>query len=256
MATQHSLGTLQLPPLMDDRDKVLWPALLDLAAELPQPWALIGGQMVYLHGVLAGRSPHRVTEDIDLIFDIRFDVQAIAKAHSALEKLGYEVNGISADGLAHRYTSSQGVDVDILAPDNLGERAPAKLSTPYGKTVQVPGGTQALQNACAIDAVYAGRTGTLFVPDLLTAVDNKVKAMNLPGPTDGSRSRHLDDVAFLVSLVDDPDALLNDPATTSLRLATASTLDEATHPSWRRLGEHAEDGFAVWEIFRAHEQSS
>jgi hypothetical protein len=60
----------------------------------------------------------------------------------------------------------------------------------------------------------------------------------------------LDDIAFLASLIDDPDAFLNDPVYKSLPLDAASGLDDAAHPSWRKLGEHAEDGVAAWNMLR------
>lgn len=125
------------------------------------------------------------------------------------------------------------------------------MITPAGRTVQVPGGRKALQNACSVEASYAGRTATLFVPGLMTAVDVKLKAMSLPGRADGVRSRHLDDVAFLLSLADDPDELLDTRAAKRLRLTAAAALDDVNHPSWRLLGDHAEDGYAVWEVLRA-----
>jgi hypothetical protein len=250
MTTQPHLGAVQLPPLVANRDEVLWPAMLDLAAGLPRPWTLIGGQMVYFHGLLVGRSPHRFTEDIDVVFDMRVEVDAIAKAHRVLERLGYEVGGVSADGLAHRYTNDQGVEVDILAPDHLGERVLPKLRTPVGKTVQVPGARKALQNSHTVNARNREREEVIFVPSLLTAINIKLKAIGLPGPTERTGSRHLDDIAFFVSLVDDPDLLLGDPVCRSLELDTADTLDDASHPSWRRLGEYAEDGVAVWNILR------
>lgn len=212
--------------------------------------------MVHLHGAIANRSPYRYTEDIDLIFDLRINLEAIEKAHQVLEQHGFEVDGVSAEGLAHRYINSQRVEVDILAPDNLGERATPKLRTPQGRTVSVPGGTKALQYACAIDAVYRDRRETLFIPDLLTAVMIKIKAMNLPsGRTEGGRPKHLDDIAFLLSLVEDPDELLTTPVAQEIKLSAASALDDAAHPSWRIQGEYAEDGYAVWEILRDYECS-
>jgi Nucleotidyl transferase AbiEii toxin, Type IV TA system len=251
MTSQPHLGTVRLPPLANNRDGVLWPVVMDLAAELPKPWTVIGGQMVYLHGLVVGRGPHRYTEDIDLVFDITLNVRAIEKAHVVLDGLGFEVKEVSVEGLAHRYVNDQRVEVDILAPDNVGERATTRLSTPAGRTVQVPGGRKALQNACSVEASYAGRTATLFVPDLLTAVDIKLKAMNLPGRADVGRSRHLDDIAFLLSLAEDPDELLATPGARRLQLTAAMALDDGNHPSWRLLGEHAEEGFAVWEMLRA-----
>lgn len=119
MTSQPHLGTVRLPPLANSRDEVLWPVVMDLAAELPKPWTVIGGQMVYLHGLVVGRGPHRYTEDIDLVFDITLNVCAIEQAHVVLDRLGFEVKEVSAEGLAHRYVNDQRVEVDILAPDNV-----------------------------------------------------------------------------------------------------------------------------------------
>jgi hypothetical protein len=171
MPDRPHLGAVQLPRLAAGRDEVLWPAMLDLAAVLPQPWTLIGGQMVYRHGALAGRSPHRFTEDIDVVFDMRVEVNAITKADRALDRLGYEVAGVSADGLAYRYRNGDGVEVDILAPDHLGERVLAKLHTPHGRTVQVPGARNALQHSCSFTASYEDREEVAFIPSLLTSIN-------------------------------------------------------------------------------------
>jgi hypothetical protein len=54
----------------------------------------------------------------------------------------------------------------------------------------------------------------------------------------------------MVSLVDDPDALLSDPVYQSLPLAAADALDDPAHSSWQKLGEHAEDGVAAWTMLR------
>lgn len=154
------------------------------------------------------------------------------------------------DGLAYRYRNGDGVEVDILAPDHLGERVLPKLHTPHGKTVQVPGARKALQHSCTFTAIYGDREEVAFIPSLLTAINIKLKAIGLPGPTERFGSRHLDDIAFLVSLVDDPDTLLNDPVYKSLPLHAADALDVPTHSSWRKLGEHAEDGVAAWSMLR------
>ncbi|WP_143104895.1 hypothetical protein [Amycolatopsis regifaucium] len=77
-SARPGLGTLALPSLQGGGDRVVWPAMFDLADRLPPPWVMIGGQMVILHGLLAGRSTPRVTKDIDLLFDIRFTVDAVS----------------------------------------------------------------------------------------------------------------------------------------------------------------------------------
>ncbi|OXM52000.1 hypothetical protein [Amycolatopsis alba] len=251
--SRPSLGTLALPPLQGEGDSVVWPAMFDLADRLPEPWVMIGGQMVILHGLLAGRSIPRVTKDIDLLFDVRFTLDAFPRAHEVLRKLGYEVDGISADGKAHRYLHPEtGMVVDILAPDKLGARAAPKLRTPAGKIVSIPGGKTALDDARPLAATYAGRTATLYLPGLAAALVVKVKALIDEPPRPGMPSRHLSDIAFLASLVDDPDELFPGVAPATPRFGClVDCLDDPRHPDWLALGSpHAGDGFNAWEILR------
>jgi hypothetical protein len=59
-----------LPPLASQLD-VLWELILDLAEHLPQhDWVLVGGQMVMLHGLAAGRTPTRASKDVDVLADL------------------------------------------------------------------------------------------------------------------------------------------------------------------------------------------
>lgn len=211
--------------------------------------------MVHLHGVIADRAQPRVTQDIDVLFDIRAEVRAIARAVAVLDDLGYQVDGMSPDGLAHRYRRADGVLVDVLAPDHMGLRAaPRLVTTPPGRTVEVPGGRAALDHPVAVTITYGSRRSTVYIPDLAHAIHAKVKAFQLDGS--GSlvaRSRHLDDLTFLCSLVDDPDecrAVLGS-AHRALRATSLAVLDDPMHPAWRLLGSDAQDAQLVWEQLRS-----
>lgn len=49
----------------------VWKAIVGIAAALrPDEWALVGGQMVALHGFVSGVTPSRVTDDIDIVADV------------------------------------------------------------------------------------------------------------------------------------------------------------------------------------------
>lgn len=51
MTPQPHLGTVRLPPLANNRDEVLWPVVMDLAAELPKPpFRLERGKIVHNEG--------------------------------------------------------------------------------------------------------------------------------------------------------------------------------------------------------------
>ncbi|MFC9250858.1 hypothetical protein [Amycolatopsis thailandensis] len=252
-SARPGLGTLALPPLQGGGDRIVWPAMFDLADRLPKPWVMIGGQMVILHGLLAGRSIPRVTKDIDLLFDVRFTLDAFPRAHEVLKNLGYEVAGISADGKAHRYLHpDSGMVIDILAPDKLGARAAPKLRTPAGKIVSIPGGKTALDDARPLSVVYDGKSATLYLPGLAAALVVKVKALIDEPVKPGAPSRHISDIAFLTSLVDDPDELFpGEPPAIPRFGCLVDCLDDSRHPAWLALGSpHAEDGFNAWEILR------
>ena len=111
-----------LPPPVHE----LWHTLLDLGDQLDVPWALIGGQMVLLHAIEHGQVPPQVSQDGDVIADIRAVPGALAQVVAGLEGMGFALQSISTDGLAHRYTRAaepRPVVIDVLAPEGLGERA-------------------------------------------------------------------------------------------------------------------------------------
>jgi len=102
---------------------------------------------------------------------------------SGPERLGFALQSISADGLAHRYTRTaepRPVAIDVLAPEGLGERADL-TTTPPGRTIEVPGGTQALGRTEKITVVHEGRSGPIPRPNLLAAIVGKAAATALPG---------------------------------------------------------------------------
>ena len=189
-----------LPPLASPVDQ-LWHVLLDLSGSLPVPWTLAGGQMVLLHALEHGQVPLEPSQDGDVIADVRAEHQAITLVVRQLYRLGFTLDSISADGLAHRYSrpaQPRSVQVDVLGPDGLGPRADLTTSPP-GRTVQVPGGTQALTRTERVTITHEGRTGQIPRPTLLGAIIMKAAATDLPSP-----ARHYRDLALLCSLVADP----------------------------------------------------
>ena len=90
------------PPLAAPFDQ-LWHLLLDLT-ELPVAWTLIGGQMVLLHALEHGQVPPQISQDGDAIADVRADQSALIVVVKALEERGFDLEAITTDGRAHRYT--------------------------------------------------------------------------------------------------------------------------------------------------------
>lgn len=178
-----------------------WHLLFDLAEELPDTWCLIGGLMVALHGLDHGKLEVRSTADGDVLADIRAAPGALRQIADFLETRALEPEPGPEETL-HRFrcaTDQGDIIVDVLAPDHMGSRA--DLTTrPPGRTVEVPGGRQALDRSARVRVRVGGRTGSILLPSLTGAILVKAAALSLPGDSD----RHYQDLAFLLALVDDP----------------------------------------------------
>jgi hypothetical protein len=220
---------IELPPIPAPINE-LWHVLMDLQERLTAAWSLIGGQMVFLHALEHGHVPPQISQDGDVIADIRADPQAITALVKQLEEMGFALDEPSVDGLAHRYkrdAEPRPVVIDVLAPDGLGERA-SLLTSPPGRTVEVAGGTQALGRTEVVTVVHEGRRGRLPRPTLLAAIIAKAAATGLPNP-----ERHHRDLALLLCLIEDPFALV-DPLTRKdrQRLRMARELLDDAHRAW------------------------
>ena len=62
-----------------------WEAIAQLSGLVPvDRWAVVGGQMVAIHAALSGVEPPRVTDDGDVVVDVRaFGRKAMRSAASA-----------------------------------------------------------------------------------------------------------------------------------------------------------------------------
>jgi len=171
------LGAVTLPPLTGPLN-TLWDVILDVAAAVPpHRWALIGGQMVTLHALHAGRPPLRVSRDIDVL----------AGLLTARDGLTLCVTAIRALGL-------------VPAPDHTPPTWP--LRTAKGRdTIHISGGRQALQRSALITVTKDDRSAQVPVPDQLGALVLKATAW-LEDNRD--RERHSHDAALLTSLISDP----------------------------------------------------
>ena len=225
-----SKRVIELPPLGAPVDE-LWNVLLDLGA-MSIEWTLIGGQMVLLHALEHGQVPPQVSEDGDVVADIRADQASLRAVVRALTERGFDLLTITTDGRAHRYirpAEPKPIVVDVLAPDGLGPRA-SLTTTPPGRTVEVPGGTQALDRTELVEVHHGGRTGVVPLPSLHAAIVLKAAACTLPGDP----ARHERDLALLISLVADPFELrASMTASDRRRIRAVGGLSERTHPAWR-----------------------
>jgi hypothetical protein len=197
---------------------------------------LVGGQMVLMHALEHGQVPPQISQDGDVVVDIRATSTAIKDVVAALQRDGFALEGVGPDGVAHRYvrlsagtdTTSRKVAVDVLAPEGVGPRADLTATQP-GHTVQVPGGTQALARTELVTVIHEGRSGAVPRPTLLAAVVSKAAACGLPDDP----SRHVRDLALLCALVDDPFAMRDElKAKDRQRLGLAGALSDNAHMAW------------------------
>lgn len=243
------LADVVLPPLAPPVDQ-LWHVVMDLAEELPGAWTLIGGQMVLLHAVQHGAVPAQISQDGDVVADVRAAPEALPRLAASLTRSAFELD-ISAGGIGHRFVrpaQPRPVVVDVLAPEGL--RPGVSLVTiPPGRTVQAPGGTQALARSELVAVHHEGRRGVVPRPSLLGAVVLKAAAVGLGGDV----SRHLRDLALLCSLVPDPFELVEGTTRKDrARLRRVVALRDDTHPAWAALGPRAaRDGRAALQILGA-----
>lgn len=194
---------IEIPDLGDDFHE-MWADLVELARNVQVPWTLIGAHMVALHAWERGRDPLRPSEDADVLVDVRAVTRGTERLSRALLDAGYQLDGVTPQGIGHRFRRGS-VRIDVLAPDGIGERA--SVTTIGGaRTVQVPGGTQALGRSEPVDVRSRSKRGRVPRPNLLGAILVKVRAIAVDDSPDAQRQ----DVAFLLSLVPDPEPLVQD----------------------------------------------
>jgi hypothetical protein len=228
-----------------------WRTLLDLYKDFPRAWCLIGGQLVWLHARESGIDPPRVTEDVDVVIDIRVDQQALRRMCGWLEMHGFALDDYSPDGIGHRYISKGDsglghVRFDVLAPDNMGEHADL-TTTPPARTVSAPGTRQALDSSEPIEVLLGESVGHVLRPPLLAAILSKAAATTITTRTNPDRDWA--DIAFLLSLIPDPVAAAAELTTSQkTRLKIIAALLDEDHSAWKSLGPRAPVGHATLEF--------
>lgn len=239
------------PNSMTPAQKEAWRVLLDLYEEFPEGWCIIGGQMVWLLAHEYGVEPIRATEDVDIVVDIRTDQQLIMSLCTWLESRGINLEGIDTDDIGHRYVSTiyngpGRVAFDILAPDNVGERANLTTSPP-ARTVSAPGTRGALDAAKPLDIQLGDRSGYVLRPELISTIFAKAAATGIPGRKNPERDWN--DLAFLLSLVTDPIGAAAELANRQRqRLRAMSEVLTEDHAAWRQLGSRARLGIAALQL--------
>jgi hypothetical protein len=118
--------------------------------------------MVFLHEVERRSTDIRPTDDVDVVVNLRAQPDGLARVHEALVGAGFRQDSPSPDGAAHRYRRGDAV-FDVLAPDNVGERA--QLSLGVGRTIEAPGTTQASHRSGVVTVELDGSSGVIRRPN-------------------------------------------------------------------------------------------
>jgi hypothetical protein len=142
MTVIESAGSFTMPPLTGTLEG-LWEVILDLTDNLPpMSWALIGGQMVMAHGLAAGRTPTRASQDVDILGNLTASSTALRTVVTAVRDLGFEPEP-SIDGKRlHRFVrTTDNQVIDVLAPDH-SPPGWKPTTVPPLQTIRIAGATR------------------------------------------------------------------------------------------------------------------
>lgn len=245
----RELGRAQFPTLVGPED-ALWQLVFDLGRRLdPAQWELVGGLMVVLHGIAAGRVPPRPTADVDVLAHVVSSAGALEACVTVVEQLGFKA---TSDSAGHVYRFVHGDDraalkVDVLAPDHLppGRSLRTRLNR---DTISIGGGRQALERIGVINASSPDHgVAPIPVPDLLGALVLKAVAWTVDSR---DVERHAEDAAFLTSLIADPlaeVARFKGSDRKRLRMLDKE-LGRNDSAAWQQLGSFAVDAQMGWRL--------
>lgn len=192
--------------------------------------------MVFVHAIEQGVEPLRMSADLDVLVNARIVTGGVREFVEAIERRGFELAGWSPEGLAHRYHRGP-VSLDVLAPEGLGPRTDI-ITTPPGRTLQVPGGTQALARTELVPIAAGHSTGLLPRPSLLGAVIIKAAAVT----TDDLPRVQQSDLALLLSLLEQPTAIRGQLTPKDRkRLRRCSEMLDRGHRAWAGMPNHQAD---------------
>lgn len=177
---------------------VAWDALLSIAAQMPQGWTVVGGQMVLLWCLERGSTLARPTEDIDTVLDVRAHPDAHPRFTGLLAGQGFKQVGETVSGRQHRWARGD-AEIDVLIPRFLGERADRRRGAAGGPALPTPGGQLAINRSEPLDVVVDGRQGTISRPSLIGALIAKSSTVEITD--DPARERHVWDFLTLLTLM-------------------------------------------------------
>ena len=182
---------------LTDRQQQSWLGLLDVAANFPTGWCLVGGQLVQLYCQERGFSPSRPTNDGDVVLDVRAQPNVLRDFTAALAAVGFTSAGVSPEGHQHRWVRDR-ASLDLLIPQGLGRAAGARTGITGGTTLATPGAQQAIRRSEPVTVQVDKTIGTIRRPNMLGALVAKAAAYSVP--SDPAKERHLTDFATLAAM--------------------------------------------------------
>jgi hypothetical protein len=226
-------------------DLELWGELIKLG-ELSMEWTLIGARMVELHAAEAGQAPLRISADADTLANARARPNAVSGLAQILMDRGFELDEPSYMGVGHTFRRGP-LEVDVLAPEGLGRTSRAARTTiSPARTVEVPGGTQALHRTERVEIRAGDLRGFVPRPNLLGAILLKARAVDIDDVPENQRS----DLALLMSLVTDPEELVGHlEGHERSWIARRGEMDDPGAPCWGTLSQaQAQAGLAALRV--------
>jgi hypothetical protein len=185
---------------LDPDTMALWRTVAKVAQTLEEErvgWCLVGGLMVALFAIEAGQI-QRPTTDIDVVGDARqrpSGTQRVAERIVALGGVPHETGGL--DGERGFRFEVDGQVVDVLGPDGLST---PPLTIGQSQTIEVPGGTQALNRTETVELVIDGRHVPVRRPTLIGAILLKARSLAVHDRPEDQR----EDLITLLGLLSDP----------------------------------------------------
>jgi hypothetical protein len=186
--------------------------------------------MVMLHEHEAGTPTRPATADADAVVDARGGTGATRTMATLLQTQGWELDTehLDVDGHGYKFVRD-GLEFDVIAPEGMGARADLTTVPPL-RAAQLAGTRQALDRTQRVAVNLGGRIAALPRPDLLGALVVKACAAasdHVRGP-----QRHLEDLARLYGLVDDP-------AEWTTTAKDRKRLRDTAEPTWEVLDDPA-----------------
>jgi hypothetical protein len=181
-----------------------------LAGTVPiEEWCLVGGMMVLVAARAVGHRLPRAeqTKDGDVVVDVCTRPQALRRVATTLRNYGYDIPPDAWDDEHVARCTFVGVyaQIDVLCPDDAREE---DLEADGGvRSLAIPGGRRALELAEPVRIYYEEEALDVEVRVPLLSGAMVVKAHAAIDGRTADQRRHIEDVAALLSIVDDPSVL-------------------------------------------------